>query len=434
MSAALYDAIIIGAGPAGASAALFLHRRGLNVALLDQAKFPRDKVCGEFISPAADAILEDLGVLADLEKLNPTRLKGVAVSAYEKNQIFIDYPDHPQTGSVMTSLSIPRVALDNLLAEKVRASGIKFLENHRVQKFLFDGDRIVGVKGLGGKKSPFENFEYKARAVIDAGGRNGISLRQLNLKIQNGRGKKIALAAHWEGIRRPMDYCHMHISRPGYTGMSRVDGNRANVVLVVDGDLVKGRNTREFYLDAVLKNSLRREALDGATLAEDPRAIESLAFAAKPVPCDGLVMVGDVMGFLDPFTGEGIYLALRSAQLASGVIAEALQGEGAFNLVHNREYERQRENEFRDKFALSKALQFLIYKPALCNWVVGVLAKNPDMAQRLVGVIGDYVPARDVTSANFLLEFLWKAIFPRTRAPLAEGMNQAKMENKKPVG
>ena len=98
------DVIVIGGGPAGCSAAIGLSRLGYNVVLCDQAKFPRDKVCGEFISPAADPILDRLGILSRIETLNPKRLKGVSISSYEGKEFSIDYPFQPGLAERPTSL------------------------------------------------------------------------------------------------------------------------------------------------------------------------------------------------------------------------------------------------------------------------------------------------------------------------------------------
>ena len=112
------DALIVGGGPAGAASALFLSRKGFTVRLLEQARFPRDKVCGEFISPAADPILEELGVLTEIDRLAPVRLKGVAISSYETAGFAVDYPAMPGRQEAMTSLSLPRSVLDPLLLGK----------------------------------------------------------------------------------------------------------------------------------------------------------------------------------------------------------------------------------------------------------------------------------------------------------------------------
>ena len=120
-----FDVIIIGGGPAGCAMALDLNLRGYEVALCDQAKFPRDKVCGEFISPGADPILEQLGVLDAIEALSPQRLKGVAISSYESQELEIDYPVSRETDLRPSSLSVPRYQLDALFLDRVQNAGVK---------------------------------------------------------------------------------------------------------------------------------------------------------------------------------------------------------------------------------------------------------------------------------------------------------------------
>ncbi len=407
-----YDIIVIGAGPAGCASALFLHQKGLRVLVLDRAVFPRDKVCGEFISPAADDILEELGVLEAIQQSNPMRLQGVAVSSYGKPELCIDYPPCPGRVKPMTSLSLPRYQLDHLLVQKVMGQGIEVREQHAVDDFLFDEDRVVGVKGRDETSRP---FQCSASVVVDASGRNGLSLRRLGLvKPHNGPGK-VALAAHWENVQFPHDYCYMHISAPGYTGMAPVGNDSVNVVLVVEDRHVKGQELDTFYQTVVLGNERRRSLLAGARLKEQVRSVGSLAYDVRPVPCGGLVLAGDTTGFIDPFTGEGIYLSLRSAQLVVGVIQKAFAA-ADFSREFLAEYDRQRQAEFRKKFILSRVLQKFIYRRRWCDGVVALLRRNPQMAQTLVGVIGDYFPADRVVSGAFLLEGLRGAIFPKPEA------------------
>ena len=211
------DVIIIGGGPAGCSAALGLNQLGYHVILCDQAKFPRDKICGEFISPAADPILDRLGVLDDIEALAPKRLKGVAISSYEGEELVIDYPCQPGQIERPTSLSVPRYELDSLFIEQVRRVGVEIREQNKITDFLFEEGCVSGVKGWDENKS---SFTLKAPLVIDAGGRNSLSLKKFNLKRESSRNAKIAMAAHWQGAQIPDDYCYMHVSHPGYTGIS----------------------------------------------------------------------------------------------------------------------------------------------------------------------------------------------------------------------
>ena len=117
------DVAVVGGGPAGAASAIFLARQGYAVTLLDRARFPRDKVCGEFISPAADALLNEMGVLAAIEARRPLRLKGIFLAAHGERPLWVDYPPERPGGSPMSSLSVPRLDLDGLLLQRARAVG-----------------------------------------------------------------------------------------------------------------------------------------------------------------------------------------------------------------------------------------------------------------------------------------------------------------------
>ena len=424
-----YDIIIIGGGPAGTSAALFLEKKGYHIALLDQARFPRDKVCGEFISPAADDIFFELGILGSIEALNPTRLSGVVVSAYESSYLQVDYP-FSSDGRAMTSLSVERSRLDNLMLSRVRNSKVDLMEGFKVTDLLFWDDNVCGV---GGHDEAKTRFNIKAKVVIDAGGRNSISLRRLNLRqVSSGEGK-IALAAHWEGVKVDGRYCYMHISHPGYTGIAPVGCNRANVVLVVGRNCLAGVDVENFFRRTVLENQLRRKILGAGAPVEKVRVVDSLAYSVKKPKCGGLLLVGDAAGFVDPFTGEGIYLSLRSSQLAVGVIEGAFDSSD-FSKRQFQIYDRIRREEFKKKNTLNKVLQRLIYTPSLCDRVVETLATQKELSSLLVGVIGDYIPANRVVCFEYLLRLLGgmlKLPLPSLRAN--QGLSNSSVLNERKI-
>ena len=394
------DVVVIGGGPAGCSTAIGLSRLGYNVVLCDQAKFPRDKVCGEFISPAADPILDRLGILSRIEMLTPKRLKGVSISSFEGKEFSIDYPFQPGLAERPTSLSVSRYELDSLFVEEAKRAGVEVREQYKVTEFLFEDDCVIGARGWDGSKT---SFSIHAPLVIDAGGRNALSLKKFHLKEEPVGAVKIAMAAHWEGAQIADDYCYMHVSDPGYTGISNVGRDRANVVLVVNRHSMNGENPDKFYLDTVMKNSQRYKILRNAKCLESVRTVKSLAFSVKSVPYGGLLMVGDAMGFIDPFTGEGIYLSLRSSEIAVEVAVKALEN---FNFSRDalNIYEVRRKKEFDKKFLLSKILQKLICNQFFCNQVVRALKGDRGLAEKLVGVIGDLEPAETVVSSRFLLQ------------------------------
>lgn len=392
------DVLVIGGGPAGCAAALGFNQLGFRAILCDQAKFPRDKVCGEFISPAADPILDRLGVLRSIQALTPKRLKGVAISSYEGEELVIDYPCQPGRLERPTSLSVPRYVLDSIFVEQVKRAGVEVREQNKITGFLFDKGCVAGIRGWDENKT---SFVLRAPLVIDAGGRNSLSLKKFSLKRGSSRKGKIAMAAHWRGAQIADDYCYMHVSRPGYTGISSVGEDRANVVLVVDRNSMNGKKPDSFYRDTVMKNRLRRRILQNAKCAGSVRAVESLSFSVKPVPCGGLLLVGDATGFIDPFTGEGIYLSLRSSEIAVEVASAALK-KSDFSREFLKAYEKKRKQEFDKKFFLSRILQKLIYNRFFCDRAVKVLKQKRDLAEILVGTIGDLTPAERVVSFRFL--------------------------------
>jgi menaquinone-9 beta-reductase len=406
-----YDVIVIGGGPAGCATALDLNRRGYNVALCDQAKFPRDKVCGEFISPGADPILKQLGVLSAIESLAPKRLKGVAISSYESVELCIDYPASTETAVRPTSLSVPRYQLDALFLKQVQSAGVKVFEQHKVTNFIFNAGCVVGIEGWDENKI---SFSLRSKVVVDAGGRNAVSLKKFNLKRE--RSSKIAFSAHWQGVHLPDDYCYMHVSWPGYTGISSVGNGTANVVLVVDR-FENEKNERDkkiekpttFYHRALMQNFRRSKILENGERVEPVRSVQSLAFTVKPVPCGGLVLVGDATGFIEPFTGEGIYLSLKSSLLAGEVIHSGFKISD-FSKNTLSVYEQKRHQEFDGKFLLSRVLQWIIYNQPFCNGVIKSLAMNRILAETLVGVIGDILPAKKVVSIKFLFQLLIGAL------------------------
>jgi len=403
-----YDVIVIGAGPAGSASAILLAQKGYRVALLDREKFPRDKVCGEFISPGADPILAELGALKSVESACEVRLKGVAVSAYEREGFCADYP--PLDGKPMTSLSLQRTVFDLILWQRAGDAGVERFEGFQVSGLEFENGCAAGVSGWDESRVP---FKLRAKAVIDAGGRNAVSLRRLNLRKESGKEGRLALAAHWDGVGQHISHCHMHISEPGYTGLAEVGPGKVNIVLVVNPAEARGKDLNRFYEEAVLKNPLRADLLGSARPCEKVRTVDSLAFSVRPPECGGLLLAGDATGFIDPFTGEGIYLSLRSAQIACETLEKAFNA-GDFSHRALKEYDQLRLKENEKKFLLSRLLQSILYRPALCRRVTRILSQNPDMASDLVGVIGDYYDPQEIVSIGFLWKMLLRSLNKET--------------------
>ena len=212
------------------------------------------------------------------------------------------------------------------------------------------------------------------------------------------------MRGYWKGVEGLTDHGEMHVTRGGYCGIAPLGDDEANVTFVLDqADMRRaGGDLEDFYLRTLERWPRVAERLTRAGLTSRPRAIGPLALEARRVSAPGAVLVGDAAGFYDPFTGEGVTLALRSAELAAGVAHRALSG-GSTDL---RLYDRLRDEATRDKFRLNRLLQRIVAWPALANAVAHRLSRRPDLADRLVGIAGDFVPARTAMGAEFLFEMI----------------------------
>jgi flavin-dependent dehydrogenase len=150
------------------------------------------------------------------------------------------------------------------------------------------------------------------------------------------------------------------------------------------------------------------ERLDRARLVERPRVIGPLAVEARALVAPGALLVGDAAGFYDPFTGEGITLALRTSQIAARVAGEALAAGDSIAVLSAplQAYERSRRAATRDKFRFNRLLQIAVGWPDAANFMARRLARRPDLADRLVGIAGDFAPARSAFGPGFLWALL----------------------------
>jgi flavin-dependent dehydrogenase len=201
------------------------------------------------------------------------------------------------------------------------------------------------------------------------------------------------------------DEGEMHVGGGGYCGVAPLPGGEANVALVLEGRALRGAggDLSAFYRAALGRWPRVAERLQGARLLAPPRAVGPLALVARGVSAPGALLVGDAAGFFDPFTGEGVTLALRSAELAAEVADRALRGAGTADL---REYDRRRDEATRDKFRLNRLIQRIVGWPEVANAVAHKLKRRPALADRLVGIAGDFVPARTAFDLGFLYDFL----------------------------
>jgi len=386
---------VVGGGPAGTAAAVFLRQAGHEVVLVDEARFPRDKVCGEGVSPEAWRLLAKMGAEAAVRALRPRPVRGMKLTAPDGTAFTGEY-----AGARAPGFAVRRWCLDRALLECARAAGVDVREGVRARDVVRRDGIVRGVVVEDGGVP--ERLE--ARLVVAADGRRSVIARKLGLLREHRRLRKFAVRGYWQGVEGLTDHGEMHVTRGGYCGIAPLGDGEANVTFVLDQDAMRpaGGGLADFYLRTLDRWPRLRERLERACLTSPPRAIGPLALEARGVSAPGAVLVGDAAGFYDPFTGEGVTLALRGAELAAAVAHPALT-DGSTDL---RLYDRLRDGATRDKFRLNRLLQRVVAWPALANAVAKRLSRRPDLADRLVGIAGDFVPARTALGAGFLYEIL----------------------------
>lgn len=405
------EVLVVGAGPAGAATACLLARAGVDVLLLDRARFPRDKPCAEYLSPQASRVLSELGALAPIEAAGAAALRGMRVRAPDGHEIRGEFAAaHGFRGFRDRGLALPRRVLDAILLARARDAGARVLEGARVRDLVRGTDgRVRGlvVDGAHGGRT------FTAPLVVGADGLRTVVGRRLGL-VRTGRfPRRVAVVAHYRGVAGMDDCGEMHVDAAGYAGLADVGGGLTNVAVVVPAgaaSCMAGDPARWLaqWLEARAHLAPRFAA---ATRVSAARVVGPFNQRARRAWAPGVALVGDAADFFDPFTGEGIYAALRGAELLIGYAFEAARARDARRHdIALAAWDRCLQEEFRGKRLVERAVGTAVAFPALLNRAARVLARRRDMADLLVGVTGDFVPPRAVLHPRFLLPLLLPSI------------------------
>ena len=401
------DVIVVGAGPAGASTAWFLASQGADVLLLDRARFPRDKICSEYLSPQGSRILQAMGVLAKVEDAGAAQLAGMMVRA-PSGQSFRGHfaGAHGFRGFRDSGLALRRTILDSILLDQARAAGARVREDNRVVDLVRDGaGRVSGVVVSDGTG---QRTTIGARLVVGADGLRSIVSRRLGLARRSRWPSRIALVAHYSGVAGMGQLGEMHVDRSGYLGLAHVGGGLINVAIVVPVSRAKelAGARAEFFEEWIDDRPHLRERFACARQVTPVRATGPFASAVRRAWAPGAAVVGDAADFFDPFTGEGIYAALRGGEMLSSFVLESLAAAPGGEDAPLAAYDRARRAEFGGKWKLERLVGTAVAFPRMMNRAVRVLSRRSDLADLFVGAAGDFVPAAEVlrlSNLRFLL-------------------------------
>ncbi len=318
-----YDVIIAGGGPAGSSAAINLTTRGARVLLLEQKKFPRAKLCGEFISPECADLFQRLGVADQMFAAGPATLTETVF--YSRSGQSVRVPSS-WFGSNHGALGLSRAEMDERLLRRASEVGADVWENAQAANVIVQDEKVVGVTV---KQNEIEKT-VRGAIAIDATGRARALTRHVSRRRnhrQDRRPSMIAFKAHLEQTRVAPGACEIYFYRRGYGGLSSIENGLSNLCFIASAVDVRARDADadRVVREIVSQNARARHALENSRVVSPWLAVALEGFGRHAVtPANGLLAIGDAASFIDPFTGSGMLMALQSGELAANVVKNYL--------------------------------------------------------------------------------------------------------------
>lgn len=341
-----YDAAILGGGPAGASAAMVLARAGFSVVVLERDRFPREKLCGEFLSPEVCRVARELAV-EELASVAAPALSTVQLHFPKKSPVEFQLPN-PATG-------MSRSLFDDILLRQAAKSGAEIRQGTTVDSVEKIPTGVFSVRG----REPSGDFSLQARAVLCAAGRWNRWTRARNGHKEAAEHAAFGFKAHFDSSVAKTGVLDLFFFPGGYCGISRVEGQRANICCLVSKQLLQEEKSEREPLTLLCRQPGLREALGHNAPLSGVLSTGPLLFRLPEPVRAGMFMLGDSAAFLDPFCGDGISVAMHSGTLAAESLIPALRGACSLEQTLHQ-YENEYHRMFRGQFLWARWLRRLV--------------------------------------------------------------------------
>ena len=400
-----YDAIVLGSGPSGATAAMYLKRGGVKVLIIDKAPFPRDKICGDAQGRKSAKIMKELGIHDEYEKLPGQTIYGITLSSPNGTQISVDVEDrkNPAPGYCHK-----RMVFDNFLHKSAtKTFGVKFRVFNVTDPIIENGF----VKGVTGLNERGEKEDIHSKIVLAADGALSVIVRKFNLNTNPSEHLISAIRAYYKGVEGMTDRIELHLVKaliPGYFWIFPLENGEANVGL---GMIVKDMNNKKINLkEALLKeietNPLFNKRFKNAKLVDQVRGW-SLPIASHHRKCygNGFIVLGDAASLIDPLTGEGVGTAMISGRIGALTVLEALK-ENKFDEKFLKKYDKDLWEAIGPEIKANYRLQRIGKRfPHLIDNLIGKAAKSESFRKKFEKML-PYTGGREEIGKEAFLEEL----------------------------
>jgi len=388
------DVAIVGGGPAGSVAAALLASRGLDAVLFDRDRFPRDKLCGEFLSGEAIVRIDEIGALGMLLALEPPRIGRLRLTAPRAPTLELELP--------VEAFGVSRVALDAILLDAARARGARVVERAMVREIdasRCDGEEIATLEIERRDQRPPLIAHHVARAGILACGRSSSLLRARARVARADRERR--LRGRFAGFKRhhrlratsdgpsscpSIGGCvELHVFEGGYCGVAPIEGGRVNVCLLASEAWIRARRVSAWE-DVARAASESSEALARRLETLEPLDTPTLAtagidFEDRERALGAWIRAGDAAGMVAPFSGCGQAMAIESGALAAEIIARALESPERGQLRLSEMWDRAWSREFHRGHRVARLVQSALTRPALARVGLAAATRFPRIAE-----------------------------------------------------
>lgn len=397
-NSAQYDVAVIGAGPAGSAAAYFLASGGLHVALLDKFDFPRDKTCGDGLTPRAIKLLDEMGVLPQVKR---DAHHCSAITLRQSDEVTFQLELSSLNGLPHDILILPRYQLDDILRRHAVAAGADFMPRARVKSLTRTPDGIVHLQ-----TEDCQTLDCKL--VVIATGSNSNLLRELGL-LKKMPPTQLAARTYFENVTGLDDTILLFfdgIELPGYGWVFPTGSGTANVGCGVffasphpQPTQLRNLIQEHPYLRHILRNARQVGPIKGFPLRTD--------FSPAHSGNEWILVVGEAVGLVNPITGEGIDYALESAQFA----AQAILGEwhaGSFSMALQKRYRAALAKKYRYQLMLNQLAQQVYFRDGVLDNLLHRAQQKLQLRQAILDVcFGSVNPA-----VMFAPRILWNVFGP----------------------
>ena len=365
--------------------------------VLEEKHMPRGKLCGEFITPECFPSLERLGVIDNMLAAGASRI--TQVSLITSNGKSVQSRVSNMSSAAPWAMSLSRARFDEILFDRAREAGAECLEAIAVKDCLFEDGHPCGVEALS--LADGKRVSFSATVIIDASGRNSRLMLGKRDRLAGRRGTRLyALKAHLTGVDIAGESVELFFFPQGYGGLARVEDGLVNLCFIVDESTLRiaGGDPEKVIEASLMNNRVARERLRASKVAGKWHSAGPLTFGRRRLSRNGILAIGDAAGMIDPFTGTGIQIALRTGEIAADAITEATSEITKRNGRTNDQssvrrnpiadsvlsyYTRLYDHEFTSRMKTAGLLRVAAFSPAVASMCASVLTRTP----RLVGLI-----------------------------------------------